>query len=237
VRRGLESLLLSIAWPVLRPAQERDTAMPCDVSSSLVNDYWLPTEGHIIDLHRELIEEGQLAGLRDSNLLNSAIARPLQLLAYCGDQPVHILASAVAIGLVKNHPFADGNKRVGLAVLDMILSENGYSLSLSQDEAVDLFEGIAKADHEGGLTDAQFIDVVANSCQPFDFVNVSYKGYNGLGEIDINFETEANVWHAHAGICNYQTEVTARTYKLVLDKAWDALECVVLDDDQFPPEM
>lgn len=121
-----------------------------DGSSDLLDDYWLPSEHQILALHAEVIQPGELGSLRDATMLGSAVARPRQLLTYQGDKPVHVLASAVSTGLAKNHAFVDGNKRVAFAALEMVLGENGFRLTLTNDEAVDLMEGIAKAPHEPG---------------------------------------------------------------------------------------
>lgn len=86
-------------------------------------------------LHDEsLAEHGGAAGLRDVGLLESALARPLNLAAY--GQPDHAeLAAAYGAGLVKNHPFVDGNKRAGFLAVGLFLALNGYSLVATQADA------------------------------------------------------------------------------------------------------
>ena len=87
-------------------------------------------------LHDEsLSEHGGAAGLRDNGLLESALARPLNLAAY-GNPTLHELAAAYGVGLAKNHPpFVDGNKRAAFLAVGMFLSLNGYRLTASQSDA------------------------------------------------------------------------------------------------------
>ena len=86
-------------------------------------------------LHDEsLAEHGGLPGLRDEDLLDSALARPLNLVAY-GDPDVCELAAYYCVGLAKNHPFVDGNKRAAFLALGLFLYSNGQRLVASQAEA------------------------------------------------------------------------------------------------------
>jgi death-on-curing protein len=86
-------------------------------------------------LHDEsLAEHGGAAGLRDEGLFESELARPLNLAAY--DNPsVHDLAAAYGVGLAKNHPFIDGNKRAAFLAVGMFLWLNGWRLTASQADA------------------------------------------------------------------------------------------------------
>jgi death-on-curing protein len=90
----------------------------------------------IIAAHEaSLAEHGGPAGLRDAGLLDAALARPRQLLAY-GDPPPDLaaLAAAYAFGLVRNHPFVDGNKRTAFVAAELYLNLNGKAL-LAEDAA------------------------------------------------------------------------------------------------------
>ena len=88
---------------------------------------WLLKET-VLALHERLLADfGGSAGLRDEGLLDSALARPENLFAY-GTPTVFELAASYAFGLVKNHPFIDGNKRVGFAAALVFLEINGRSL-------------------------------------------------------------------------------------------------------------
>lgn len=86
-------------------------------------------------LHDEsLAEHGGLPGLRDEGLLDSALARPANLAAY-GAPDVIELAASYCVGLAKNHPFVDGNKRAALLAMGMFLYLNGHRLVASQADA------------------------------------------------------------------------------------------------------
>jgi death-on-curing protein len=86
-------------------------------------------------LHDEsLAEHGGATGLRDEGLLDSALARPVNLALYT--QPdVASLAASYGVGLAKNHPFIDGNKRAAFLSVGLFLAINGYSLRTSQADA------------------------------------------------------------------------------------------------------
>ena len=86
-------------------------------------------------LHDEsLAQHGGASGMRDEGLLDSALARPLNLVAY-GDPDVMTLAAAYGWGLAKNHPFVDGNKRTAFLAVGLFLRLNGYRLTASQPDA------------------------------------------------------------------------------------------------------
>lgn len=89
-------------------------------------------------LHDEQLRlHGGAPGIRDSSLLDSALARPLQKQAY-GEPDLFDLAAAYLFGILKNHPFIDGNKRTGLATADLFLYFNGYSLETEQEDIIQL---------------------------------------------------------------------------------------------------
>ena len=89
-------------------------------------------------LHQEQLRlHGGAAGIRDSGLHDSALARPLQKEAY-GDPDIFDLAAAYLFGVLKNHPFVDGNKRTGLAAADLFLYFNGFSLEAGQEDIIQL---------------------------------------------------------------------------------------------------
>lgn len=90
----------------------------------------------VLALHEQLLAEfGGAAGIRDEGLLDSALGRPENLFAY-GHPRLSDLASAYAFGLIKNHPFADGNKRTGFAVAALFLQLNGSILMAGEVDAV-----------------------------------------------------------------------------------------------------
>ncbi len=89
----------------------------------------------LVILHDEsLAEHGGASGIRDEGLLDSALARPLNLLAP-GEPDLAELASAYGVGLAKNNAFVDGNKRVAFLAVGLFLALNGYRLVASQADA------------------------------------------------------------------------------------------------------
>jgi death-on-curing protein len=87
-------------------------------------------------LHLEsLAAFGGAEGIRDEGLLESALARPRNLHAYEGETDLCRLAAVYAAGLVRNHPFVDGNKRAALAAAGIFLMLNGLDLEADKAEA------------------------------------------------------------------------------------------------------
>ena len=82
-------------------------------------------------------------GIRDENLLESAIARPRQRWTYEPTVSIVELGASYAYGLVQNHPYVDGNKRVGLIVLGAFLLRNGVRLIATEPEALEMFLAMA----------------------------------------------------------------------------------------------
>ncbi len=97
-------------------------------------------------LHDEsLAEHGGLSGIRDEGLLDSALARPQNLAAY--EKPnVADLAASYTVGLAKNHPFVDGNKRAAFLAMGLFLFGNGYRLTASQSDATVTVLAVAAGD-------------------------------------------------------------------------------------------
>jgi death-on-curing protein len=89
----------------------------------------------VLTLHEQsLAEFGGAAGIRDEGLLDSALGRPENLFA-CGKPAIFDLAASHGFGLVKNHPFIDGNKRAGFTVTVVFLELNGYRLQATEADA------------------------------------------------------------------------------------------------------
>ena len=86
--------------------------------------------------HDQLREHGGLPGIRDENVLESALARPQQQWHYADRTDVPSLAAAYAFGLVKNHPYRDGNKRIGFLAMVTFLGMNGHDFSATDAEVV-----------------------------------------------------------------------------------------------------
>lgn len=86
-------------------------------------------------LHREQIARfGGSHGLRDRGLLKSAISRPENRLFFDPDVAAGQLAAALGWGLIKNHPFVDGNKRIGIASMVAFLHGNGFRFACTSEE-------------------------------------------------------------------------------------------------------
>ena len=100
----------------------------------------------------QLREHGGLPGVRDENVLESSLARPQQKWHYARDVDVPTLAAAYGFGLVRNHPYRDGNKRVGFLATATFLGVNGYDLTASDAEVVAEIVALA-AD---GISEDQF---------------------------------------------------------------------------------
>jgi death-on-curing protein len=105
-------------------------------------------------LHGEsLAEHGGAPGLRDEGLLESALARPQHLVAYGRPAPdLAGLAAAYGVGLAKNHPFVDGNKRAAFLAVGLCLLLNGHRLVATQAEATSAMFALAA----GELDEAAF---------------------------------------------------------------------------------
>jgi death-on-curing protein len=110
---------------------------------------WL-REDVILAIHDEQVaEHGGLAGLRDITLVQSALARPRNLAAY-GDPDVAALAAPYAYGLARNHGFLDGNKRTAFVAALVFLLANGWNLTASDFESVEIMLSVAAGKLEEG---------------------------------------------------------------------------------------
>ena len=96
---------------------------------------WIGTATLLAVHDEQLAEHGGAAGLRDKGLFESASARPIHRATY-GEVDAFDLAAAYAFGIVRNHPFIDGNKRTGYVAAELFLMKNGYLLAASDQAAV-----------------------------------------------------------------------------------------------------
>ena len=103
---------------------------------------WVDIEVALAAHDEQLAEHGGAPGMRDRAMLEGALARPLNLIAY-GEPDVADLAAAYAYGIARNHPFVDGNKRTALVVSETFLLINGYELTASNAEVVVAFVALA----------------------------------------------------------------------------------------------
>jgi death on curing protein len=119
-------------------------------------------EAVVLALHEELLaEHGGAVGMRDRGLLESALFRPQHLAAYA--QPdLAALAAAYGYGIVRNHPFLDGNKRTALTVTELFLVLNGQTLLAEDPACVVTMLQLA----EGLLSEHEFADWLRAHTQP-----------------------------------------------------------------------
>ncbi len=98
----------------------------------------------VVSVHQMLIaEHGGLPGIRDLALLESALNRPKQQIAYGGEYGLPELAASYCFGLARNHCFVDGNKRIALTVVGVFLEMNGYELNAPEADTVLIIENLA----------------------------------------------------------------------------------------------
>lgn len=93
---------------------------------------------------RIMAQSGGLMGVRDFGALESAVAQPY--VTFDGNElypTVVEKAAALGFSLIQNHPFVDGNKRIGHAAMALFLSINGYHIRASIDEQVELILSVA----------------------------------------------------------------------------------------------
>lgn len=113
---------------------------------------WLTTT-HVLAFHTDQIREhGGLHSIRDHGLFESAIAKPQQVYHYNNKATLFDLAAAYAFGIVKNHPFLDGNKRTGIICAGVYLSLNGYFIDVEETEMVMTVLALASSQ----MTEAEF---------------------------------------------------------------------------------
>ena len=95
----------------------------------------------------QLAEHGGSAGVRDANLLHSALARPQNLAAY-GAPDVADCAAAYGYGVARNHPFIDGNKRTAFVCTELFIELNGYRLEAGDADCVRVMLAVAAGEIE-----------------------------------------------------------------------------------------
>jgi death on curing protein len=112
------------------------------------------TRAVVLAIHEaQIAEHGGLDGIRDMNALESAIARPQNLLAY-GNPDLAALAAAYAFGIANNHAFVDGNKRTSEVVTRTFLILNGSDLKSTDAEKVQVWSDLGA----GRLSEAALAD-------------------------------------------------------------------------------
>lgn len=106
------------------------------------------TKEQVILLHRELTEEtGGADGIRDEGLLESALSAPFQSFGGVDSFPsIQQKAARLGFGLIKNHAFVDGNKRIGTHTMLVFLALNGIELEYTQEELSNIILRVASGD-------------------------------------------------------------------------------------------
>lgn len=115
---------------------------------------WL-TRAMVVALHDEsLAVFGGMSGIRDERMLESALARPRNRLAYRPDSELAHLAAAYGFGLARNHPFVDGNKRVAVLAIAVFLALNGRRFDPDEADEVRAILALAAGElDEGALAE------------------------------------------------------------------------------------
>lgn len=122
---------------------------------------WLNREDCVAIHDLMLSQHGGLAGIRDETLLESALADPRHLRAY-RKPTLAQMAASYAAGIILNHPFIDGNKRVGFMLAATFRELNGRTLTASEESVVE--QTLALAD--GGLTQVQYAQWLEDNSSP-----------------------------------------------------------------------
>jgi len=125
-----------------------------------VNPVWLG-EAVLLAMHGRLLSEhGGAEGIRNSSLFESALARPQNLLAY--DNPdICDLAAAYTTGIIRNHPFVDGNKRTGFMAGYVFLASNGLQLMADELDVVRVVTLLAASE----IDETEFAAWLRKNCE------------------------------------------------------------------------
>ncbi|MBU1194584.1 MAG: type II toxin-antitoxin system death-on-curing family toxin [Proteobacteria bacterium] len=111
-----------------------------------MNYSWIELETVLVIHDLQIQEHGGASGIRDLGLIESAVNKPRNLMAYSSpDLPE--LAASYAFGLTKNHGFLDGNKRTAYVVSRLFLRLHGWDFAVSPEQRVVFFENLGKGDY------------------------------------------------------------------------------------------
>ncbi|MFN7754668.1 MAG: type II toxin-antitoxin system death-on-curing family toxin [Holosporales bacterium] len=124
---------------------------------------WLDIEAVCAAHDAQIMEHGGLHGIRDRGLLEAGLARPQHLAAY--EEPDAIrLAAAYAVGIARNHPFLDANKRTAVIAMEMFLTLNGYKLLYDDAACFPVVLQLAT----GEMSETDLAAWLAAGCAPTD---------------------------------------------------------------------
>jgi death-on-curing protein len=110
---------------------------------------WVSRKAVLAMHSAQLAEHGGSDGIRDETLLDSALAKPLNVFAYADQPGIFRLAASYAFGIARNHAFVDGNKRTALVVSLTFLERNGWDIVASKKSVYFTFLHLA----DGSLTE------------------------------------------------------------------------------------
>ena len=127
----------------------------------MTQPHWVLREVVFAAHDQSLAQFGGAAGLRDEAMLDSALGKPLNLFAY-GEPSLFDLAASYGYGIVKNHPFIDGNKRTGFIVAVVFLELNGHAFRASEVDAA--LQTLALA--AGEVSEASYSDWLRVNSSP-----------------------------------------------------------------------
>jgi len=126
----------------------------------MIEPKWLSRQ-MLLAMHAEAVWRfGGLSGTRDESLQESAIERPRNRFHYHPESTLFELAASLGFGLIKNHPFNDGNKRTGLLAMRAFLFLNHYQLEPAEADEVETVVGVA----EGSVTETMLSGWLERNC-------------------------------------------------------------------------
>lgn len=120
---------------------------------------WLSETAVIAGQEEQIAEHGGSVGVRDMDMLRSALARPQHKAAYSDEPDAALLAAAYAFGISQNHPFVDGNKRTALLAAEAFLLDNGFELTAKDADTLQKILDLANGD----LTEEAFAEWIRAS--------------------------------------------------------------------------
>ena len=129
---------------------------------AVIDVVWLDQRALLLLHEKSLATHGGLRGRVADGLLESALARPLQIVNYRSDATLAELAAAYAVGITRNHPFSDGNKRAAFLAMTLFCRQNGWRVVAPDLEAIALILSLAS----GELTEEQLAVWIEQHLKP-----------------------------------------------------------------------
>jgi death-on-curing protein len=120
----------------------------------MIEPIWVELPEVLAAQDMQIAQHGGSPGIRDANMLDSALARPKNLYLYDENATLQHLAASYAFGISRNHPFVDGNKRTALVVCEGFLRLNGIVIEVSPQEKYRAYIDLAS----GSLSEREFAD-------------------------------------------------------------------------------